>query len=95
MASRLPPHVTAQLDPAIDGVADALNALHAALSGLGGAARADLDPDTADKAFLASVAAAAHAAFGSEADAALTLGHFSGVCAQARGILDERQQRDA
>ena len=95
MASRLPPHVTAQLDPAIDGVADVLSALYAALSGLGGAARADLDPDTADKAFLAAVAAAAHTAFGSEAEAARTLGHFSGLCAQARDILEERLSRDA
>ena len=94
MASRLPPHVTAQLDPAIDGVAEALSALREALNGLGGAARADLDPDTADKAFVAAVAVAAHTAFGSEAEAARTLGHFSGLCAQARGILEKQQQRD-
>ena len=89
--SRLPPHVTAQLDPAIDEVADALGALHAALSALGGAARADLDPDTAEGAFSASVAAAARTAFGTESDAARTLGHFSGLCAQAGGFLDNRQ----
>ena len=94
MASRLPPHVTAQLDPAIDGVAEALSALQAALSGLGGAARADLDPDTAEKAFVASVAAAAHTAFGSEADAVRTLGHFSGLCSQAASILEGRRERN-
>ena len=48
----LPPHVKAQLDPAIDNLADALGALHTALSALVGAARADLDPDTAETAFM-------------------------------------------
>jgi len=89
--SSLPPHVTAQLDPAIDGVADALGALHTTLCALGGAARADLDPDTAETAFLASVAVAAHTAFGSEADAAQKLGHFSGLCAEAGGFLGNRR----
>lgn len=80
--SRLPPHVTAQLDPAIDGVAETLQSLHAALSELGGAARADFDPATADTAFVASVATAVHAAFGSEDSAAETLGHFSRLTAE-------------
>lgn len=85
--SHLPPHNTAQPDPAIDGVAEALRSLHAALPELGGAARADLDPATADTAFVASVAAATHAAFGSEEGAAETLGHFSRLTAQAGGFL--------
>ena len=85
--SRLPPHITSQLDPGIDGVAEALRSLHAALSELGGAARADIDPGTADTAFVASVAAAAHIAFGSEGAAAEALGHFSRLTAQVGRFL--------
>ncbi|WP_419929652.1 hypothetical protein [Candidatus Poriferisocius sp.] len=89
--SRLPPHVTAQLDPAIDELAGALTALHAALGKLAAAARADLDPDTAETAFLASAAAAARTAFGSEADAAEAIGHISGLCADVRKFLDQQK----
>lgn len=89
--SRLPPHVTAQLDPTIDGVAEALRSLHAALSELGRAARADLDPATADTAFVASVAAAARTAFGSKDGAAETLGHFSRLTAQVGRFLANKQ----
>ena len=89
--SRLPAHVTAQLDPAIDEVADALDGLHTALGALAGAARADLDPDTAETAFMASAATAARIAFGSEADTAEVLGHLSGVCADVARVVGSRQ----
>ena len=88
--TRLPPHVTAQLGPAIDELAAALAALHTALGALAGAARADLDPDTAETAFLASAAAAARTAFGSEAGGAEALGHMSGLCADVERFLGQQ-----
>jgi len=88
--ARLPPHVTAQLDPAIDELAGALGALHAALGALAAAARADLDPDTAETAFLASTAVAARTAFGSEAGGAEALGHMSGLCADVGKFLGQQ-----
>ncbi|WP_419927100.1 hypothetical protein [Candidatus Poriferisocius sp.] len=84
--TRLPPHVTTQLNPAIDEPAGALDALHAALGSLAGDARADHDPDNAETAFLASAAAAARTAFGSEADTAEAMGHMSGLCADVGGF---------
>ncbi|WP_419927205.1 hypothetical protein [Candidatus Poriferisocius sp.] len=86
-----PPHVVAQLDPAIDELAGAMSALHAALGNLAGAARADLDPDNAETAFLASAAAAARNAFGSESDSAEAMGHISGLCADVAGFLGQRE----
>ena len=88
--TRLPPHATDQLNPAVDKLAGARGALHSALGKLAGAARADLDPETAETAFLAS-AAAASKAFESEADAAEAMGHISGLCAHMASFLELRR----
>ena len=74
------------------GVADALSALHEALCALGGAARADLDPDTAENAFYGvGSSRSPHSIRDRGRRSPNSWSHFSGLCAQVGGFLEDRQ----
>lgn len=61
-----PPHITAQLGPTIDDKSDAPGSLRTTLGDISAAAKADVGPDAADNAFVATAAVAARMSFGSE-----------------------------